>query len=75
MNKRNFLAGLLALPFTGMITSKAEAAEKPTETIRYKAKAGTKRIRVRAWRGPNKVIDIYINVEPGQTFLLESLSK
>lgn len=75
MNKRNFIVGLLALPITGIATAVEAATSRINETIRYKVKKGSKRIRVRSWRGNDKVIDIYINVEPGQTFVLEAMSE
>ena len=74
MDKRNFIAGLVALPMALLATA-SEAAEKVVDKVRWKAPARVTKIRVRSWNGDNKVIDTYIEVKPGQTFLFEAIRK
>jgi hypothetical protein len=72
MDKRNFIVGLVALP-AALLATATDAAEKVVDKIRWKAPARVTKIRVRSWNGDNKVIDTYIEVKPGQTFLFEAI--
>jgi hypothetical protein len=74
MDKRNFIAGLVALPLA-LMASVSEAADKVVDRVRWKAPEKVTKIRVRSWNGNNKVIDTYIDVKPGQTFLFEAIRK
>ena len=70
MNKRNFLAALVALPF---FSATAEAAKK-ARSVWYKVPKGYTKIRVVSWAPDgSKELDRTISVEPGQKFKVQAI--
>jgi|TARA_R110000868_G_scaffold57548_2_gene177658 hypothetical protein len=72
MDKRAFIAGILALPLA-IGSAAVQAKDTVVKTLRWSAPAGVTKIRVRSWDGNNRVIDTYISVKPGQRFVFEAI--
>jgi hypothetical protein len=72
MNKRSAFAAIAALAATPFMIGRSEAAyRKPAAT--FVVPRGVTKIRVRSYRGNNKIIDTALNVVPGQTFTIDAV--
>jgi hypothetical protein len=72
MNKRFAFAAMAALAFAPFMIGRSEAAyRKPAAT--FVVPKGVTKIRVRSYRGNNKIIDTALNVVPGQTFTIDAV--
>lgn len=72
MNKRSAFAAIAALATTPFMIGRSEASDrKPAAT--FVVPKGVTKIRVRSYRGNNKIIDTALNVVPGQTFTIDAV--
>ncbi len=72
MNKRSAFGVIATLAFTQFMIGPTEASNrKPAAT--FVVPKGVTKIRVRSYRGNNKIIDTALNVVPGQTFTIDAV--
>ena len=72
MNKRSAFGAIATLAFTQFMIGRSEASDrKPAAT--FVVPKGVTKIRVRSYRGNNKIIDTALNVVPGQTFTIDAV--
>jgi hypothetical protein len=72
MNKRNTFAAIAALTLAPFMIGRSEAADRKSAAT-FVVPRGVTKIRVRSYRGNNKIIDTAINVVPGQTFTIDTV--
>lgn len=72
MNKRSAFGAIAALALAPTVIGASNAADKkPAAT--FVVPKGVTKIRVRSYRGSNKIIDTALNVVPGQTFTIDTV--
>jgi len=72
MNKRSAFGAIAALALAPTVIGTSNAADKkPAAT--FVVPKGVTKIRVRSYRGSNKIIDTALNVVPGQTFTIDTV--
>lgn len=72
MNKRNTFAAIAALAIAPFMIGRSDAAGRRS-TATFVVPRGVTKIRVRSYRGNDKIIDTAINVVPGQTFTIDTV--
>lgn len=72
MNKRNIFGAIAALALASFVIGRSEAAERKTSAT-FVVPRGVTKIRVRSYRGNNKIIDTALNVVPGQVFTIDTV--
>lgn len=72
MNKRNTFAAIAALAIAPFMIGRSEAAGRRSAAT-FVVPRGVTKIRVRSYRGNDKIIDTAINVVPGQTFTIDTV--
>ena len=73
MNKRNIFGAIAALAIAPIMIGRSEAASRRGAAATFVVPRGVTKLRVRSYRGSNKVIDTALNVVPGQVFTIDAV--
>jgi hypothetical protein len=73
MNKRTVFGAIAAVALAPLMIGRSEAAGRGGPSATFTVPRGVKKIRVRSFRDGKKVIDTSLNVQPGQTFTIDTV--